>query len=386
MKRNLIIFISFLLFAPSVMAATIVSEFQTVVDKNETQEMAPVLITSTSDGDITAKSGIRILLVPAEKVLWGDATLSITGKAIDNGKVNLNVKPEYSADRKSVFFPVMKDFVAGEWLSIQGLMLRGYDESFNDQTLGLDLNGDFKADVSDINIYRVGNDAKTDLTPPFPVQNAKYTKNANGSITLTWNQPPDYDYEGTIIDRTRVKDGSSQIATVYSDYTTGFTDTSDYTGVTSLSYKLIAKDTGGNQSDPLILTVDLTAPTKPTVPTAPTTPTTPTTPATEVQELNKLLSYYNVRYSIKCMPSGVAVAQNDSGCLWARIDLVYAQTITKTVKVAGLILSAQDLSLMKARRQWPEARYQDNCITAEQPAAYCSALGKALDRISYFLD
>jgi len=86
------------------------------------------------------------------------------------------------------------------------------------------------------------------------------------------------------------------------------------------------------------------------------------------------------------MPSGVAVAENNSACLWARIDLVYAQEVTGQVKVEGLALSARDLELMALRRQYPEARYQDNCVAAKVPASYCPALGKAVDRISYFLD
>jgi hypothetical protein len=86
------------------------------------------------------------------------------------------------------------------------------------------------------------------------------------------------------------------------------------------------------------------------------------------------------------MPSGVAVAENNSACLWARIDLVYAQQITGEELVAGVALTDRDLELMALRRQWPEARYEENCTLADTPASYCSALGKALDRISYFLD
>jgi hypothetical protein len=86
------------------------------------------------------------------------------------------------------------------------------------------------------------------------------------------------------------------------------------------------------------------------------------------------------------MPSGVAVAENNSACLWARIDLIYAQEKTGEEKVPGLALTERDLELMASRRKWPEMRYEDNCVSADEPAAYCSALGKALDRVSFFLD
>ena len=392
MKKIIISLFALALFAPGVLAATIVSEYQTTIDQNNTQEIAPVLITSTSDGDITAEHGIRILLVPYEKVLWDDADLVITGKAKDTGKVNLNVKPEYAEDYKSVFIPVMKDFEAGDWLSIQGLSMRGYDESFNDQLLGLDTNGDKVANVSDINVYYVGRTVRTDITAPYSVRNVEYSRNADGSITLNWEHAVDYDFDGTIIDRVRTKGGFTQQAMVYNDFGKSYTD-NNLADVTAVTYSLISRDYAGNHGEPVVISIDLTEP----VAEEPEEEAVEeevveeeeeevVAPESEVQEMSRLLNYYNVRYSIKCMPSGVAVPENNSACLWARIDLVYAQELSGQEKVPGLALSARELELMALRRQWPEMRYQDNCVEASEPAAYCPALGKALNRISYFLD
>ena len=392
MKKIIISLFALALFAPGVLAATIVSEYQTTIDQNNTQEIAPVLITSTSDGDITAEHGIRILLVPYEKVLWDDADLVITGKAKDTGKVNLNVKPEYAEDYKSVFIPVMKDFEAGDWLSIQGLSMRGYDESFNDQLLGLDTNGDKVANVSDINVYYVGRTVRTDITAPYSVRNVEYSRNADGSITLNWEHAADYDFDGTTIDRVRTKGGFTQQAMVYNDFGKSYTD-NNLADVTAVTYSLISRDYAGNHGEPVVISIDLTEP----VAEEPEEEAVEeevveeeeeevVAPESEVQEMSRLLNYYNVRYSIKCMPSGVAVPENNSACLWARIDLVYAQELSGQEKVPGLALSARELELMALRRQWPEMRYQDNCVEASEPAAYCPALGKALNRISYFLD
>jgi len=388
MKKTAIFLLLFMLFVPGALAATIVSQWQTVVDQNDTREMAPILITSTSDGDITAEHGIRILLSPEAQILWDDAELTITGTARDNGKVNLNVVPEYAADYKSVYIPVMKDFEASDWLSIQGLTLRGYDEACNNQFLGLDLDGDGEANVSDINIYRVGQNIKIDFTDPYPIRNADYTRNADGSVTLTWDHSVDYDFDATIIDRHRVKNGFTQQATIYEGFTTSYTD-KDLDGVTSATYYLISKDDSGNQGEAVTLAVDLTAPIEEPVveePVVEEPAEEPVVHESEVDEMSRLLNYYDVRYRIKCMPSGVAVPENSSTCLWARIDLIYAQGLTGEDKVAGLALSERDLELMTTRRKWPEMRYEDNCITATEPAGYCPALGKALDRISYFLD
>ena len=382
MKRTLIIFAGLLFFAPVVLAATIVSDHSTNLDQYEVKTMAPVMITSTSDGDITAEHGIQILIDKDDKILFDKRTLSFIGSAINNGRVNLNVQAVFSEDYKSVFIPVMKDFQAGDWLQVSGLALRAYDDDTVPRYMGLDLNGDFIAEVSDINKYEVGTSVNNDHTSPYPVNNAVYVINIDGSVTLTWNIPPDYDYYSTIINRTRVKSGNqSSLSTVYDGFGTTFTDV-DLTDVTSVSYSIVARDTKGNWSDPVVLEIDLTAPVEESAQPA----EEPVAPESEAEELSRLLNYYNVRYSIKCMPSGVVVAENNSACLWARIDLIYAQGVTGEEKVAGLALSDRDLELMTSRRKWPEKRYEDNCTLAEEPATYCPALGKALDRISYFLD
>lgn len=85
------------------------------------------------------------------------------------------------------------------------------------------------------------------------------------------------------------------------------------------------------------------------------------------------------------MPSGVPAAVNDSACLWARIDLVYTQN-TLSEEDVDTELTDWDLELMEKRLKYSEARYVDNCEEAEEPASYCSALGKALNRVHYFID
>lgn len=392
MKKLLIILGALVTFVSPAMAATIVSDYQTSLDKNEAKAIAPVKLTSTAEADITAEYGIRILLDADRKILFDSRPLTFIGSAIDNGRVNLNVQASFSADYKSLFIPVMQNFQAGDWLQISGLALRAYNDDFNARYLGLDLNGDFTADVTDINTYSVDDDERTDVTAPYPVTNVEHVINSDGSVTFTWDTPPDYDYNRTVIDRNRIKGGFSSLTTVYDNVLKTFTD-SDLKDVTSASYNIVAKDVKGNGSEPVVIEIDFSVPAEEPVEEEPVMEEPAETPEeeaevpeTEVQEMSRLLNYYNVRHSIKCMPSGVAVAENNSACLWARIDLIYAQEISGQEKVAGLALSARDLELMQTRRRWPEMRYEDNCVAASEPAGYCSALGKALDRISYFLD
>ena len=397
MKKFLITLIVLVFFTTPVMAATLVSDYASSLDQNETLMIAPVTLTSTADGDITSEYGIHLLLDEEAKILFDDRSLTYTGNAINNGRINLNVEATFAADYKSLFIPVEEDFEAGEWLQVQGLALRAYDDDFNPKFMGLDLDGDMVAEVSDINSYEVDETEDNDKTAPYPAYDVAYLIEEDGDVTLSWELPPDYDYEKTIINRTRTKDGYEMTSTIYSDYTGSFTD-SDLDEVTFVSYSIVTADVDGNWSDAVVIEIDFNAEEEGAA-EAEEEETADTESAAEeteeegadaseeeVSELSRLLNYYNVRYSIKCMPSGVAVAENNSACLWARIDLLYAQELTGEEKVTDLALSERDLTLMETRRRWPEQRYEDNCITAAEPASYCPALGKALDRISYFLD
>ncbi len=219
--------------------------------------------------------------------------------------------------------------------------------------------------------------------------------NENGNVVFNWVRPPDYDYTKTIINRTRIKNGYSMESTVYNDTNESFID-SDLEDISSASYSFIASDSGFNWSEPVVVTIDFSEESTSTPeeeveesssnPEEEVEEDSEETSADEIADLERLLNYYNVRYSIKCHPSGVAVAKSNSACLWARIDLLYAQDVTGDIKVHDMSLSDYDINLMTKRRQWPEKRYQDNCVASQNPASYCPALQKALNRMSFFLD
>jgi len=389
--KKLVIFLLFLFACVTpVMAATIVSEYNVTLDQYEVKSLAPVIITSTSDGDITAEYGIHILLDMTDKILFNEQDLNFIGSAIDNGRVNLNVQAVFSDDYKSLFIPVIEDFEAGDWIQASGLAIRAYDDTFGSDHLGLDLNGDLIAEVIDSSRYRVSDDERNDITAPYLITMLTYSVNDNGSVVFSWKKPPDYDYYRTIVNRIRIKNGFAMTSTVYNDTDGLFTD-SDLEDVSFASYSFIASDSSGNWSDPVVVNIDFTPPIEEEVIIPVEEPPVVEEPVekpveSELSELSRLQNYYNIRYSIKCMPGGVEVAENDSACLWARIDLVYSQEITGEELVDGLALFERDLELMATRRKWPEMRYEDNCVESSEPASYCPALGKALSRVSYFLD
>jgi hypothetical protein len=156
-----------------------------------------------------------------------------------------------------------------------------------------------------------------------------------------------------------------------------------------LTYKLYSTD-NANFSDALVQTVEVKAKmVQPEVPTPPVSPVDQPTPpvqtdaqADEVKKLNSLYGYYKVRQSIKCREG---VAPGDSACLWAKIDLVYAQALLARSDVK-IELTARDLGFISTRIVWPEKRYQAECVEAPVADSSCPALQKSIKRAHFFID
>jgi len=387
MKKLSLLLFSLFLVVPQALAATVTTEAPTYLAKHQTKELFPVVVTSTSDGDIRAEYGINLVLEPDPEfwVLWDERTPSVTGTAINNGHVNLNVKMEYSADKKRIHIPVMENWAAGDYLIINGLALRAYSRSISARPIGMDLTGDLIPDIYDINFFDIDEDTVSDKTPPYQVQNASYTLNANGSITLSWVHPPDFDIDSVAIDRNIRKNGNDNLVNIFNGFQLTYTDSSaELADATSVTYYIMARDSGGNLGIPVEFTISLGNGTPEEV-IPPDNTDEEAVPETEADQLGRLLNYYKVRYSIKCMPGGVARPANDANCLWSRIDLVYAQEKLGRTDV-DISLTDWDISLMAKRLEFTEARYQTNCTDASEPASYCAALAKAINRVHYFVD
>jgi hypothetical protein len=384
MKKVIIAFIFVLGYAGAVSAATIGSDDGTTFNKRETKVLPAINIAAETNSDITAEHGIRLFMNWERQVLWDAVdTLSLSGSAVTNGKIPASVKPVYEDNYRTLYIPVTADFASGESVKISGVGLRVYDEWFLTEYIQLDINDDGISDATDINRIQVNDFYATDVTAPYPVTNFKAVLSGDlKSVSLSWQNPPDYDLLGCSLDRTRVRNSLSQQTSLVTDsYTTGYTDTDIQTGDT-LTYSVFCSD-GRNFSDKVEQVVEVKAATTGQPATQPTEETSGQ-PTDEITQLSNLFNYYKIRYSIKCMPSGVPALQNDSACLWARIDMVYAQEKLSRNEV-NTTISDYDKQLMSKRVQYSEARYQTNCVGVSTPASYCPALEKALDRIYYFI-
>ncbi len=380
MKKVIIAFILVFGYAGTAFAATIFSENVDTFQMNETRTLLPVTVTAATAGEITAQNGINIFMETEAQMLWDNVTtLTATGTAVTNGRVNANIKPVYKDGYKTMYIPVTADFGANESVTITGMRLRAYHMSFSARYLQMDINGDGVSDAQNVNKIEVQGTYATDATAPYPPTDFSAVLSSDSTkVTLGWVNPPDYDLVGCSVDRTRVRNGNTQqVSLVDNKIDNTYIDTDIQTGDT-VTYSVYCTDLR-NFSDKVGEMIEVKAATtgQPAQPPA-------QQPTDELSQLSNLFSYYKVRYSIKCMPSGVPALKNDSACLWARIDMVYAQEMLSRNEVSTTI-SAYDKDLMTKRVQYPEARYQTNCVDVATPASYCPALEKALQRVYYFI-
>ena len=393
MKKSIAIFIVLFLLPAQALAlqGNVASRINMV--KNEVKCLTDLTITADTASEITVAHGLSLILDSGDYVLWDRrSSVDAQGSAVTQGKIAASVVPVYSADYKSVNIPVLANLVAGETFTLSnGLCLRAYDRGTGVRPIGLDVNGDLVADFYALNSYTVdGTLDKSDLTPPYPPSQFKNTyDSATNKVHLTWVSPPDYDFLSIYLERTLVRGGKTATATLLDGVVATQYDDADVQAGDKLNYKLYGIDRT-NTGEAVNLSVDISSASTPTpTPTSPTPPTLPHTQTetqtqtdTELAQLTKLFSYYKVRQSIKCK---LGVPVSDSSCLWARIDVIYAQTLLGRSDV-NISLSARDLELMAQRIVWPEKRYQTECVEATIKAKSCTSLEKSLKRAHYFID
>ena len=382
MKKFLIVLLAGLCFTPNTFAATIFSSNYNSFYKNETRVLWPITVTATVNGEIGPGNGLNLLFdADRIKMLWDKVeTITASGTAVDNGKIAATITPEYKNDYHVMHIPVLGTFTAGEAVTFTGIKMRAYKNSFERAFLQVDINGDLTSDAEDIaRIEVVDQTPVTDRTPPYPPKEFTATLAPDlQSVTLGWLPSPDFDLAGMVLDRFRIRNGNEQNINLL-DQTplNAYVDTDIRLGDV-ITYRLRGTD-GANLGEFLEKTIEVKAV------TSANPPATEPPPLTETEQLNNLFGYYKIRYSIKCHPAGRFVSETDSACLWAKIDLVYAQEkLGKNDVQVGL--SYTEKTLIAKRLSFSEARYETNCANAETPAKYCTALGKALARAHYLLE
>ncbi|MBN2095904.1 hypothetical protein JW752_00700 [Candidatus Peregrinibacteria bacterium] len=388
MKKTLIIF-GIIFFLPvNAFAATMLSETMNQLALNQVRTLAPMNIAAEADGEITAEYGMNIIIDENNRVLWDAVDLmTATGTAVDNGKIAAEFVPIYDDSYRVLTIPVLEDFAAGENVRLVGARMRAYDRAFGSRFLYLDLNGDLLHETTDLNAYKVTDaDTVTDQTPPYQIQHFTATLAEDlKSITFTWQNPPDWDFVGTTMERVRVRGTQTQDIAVFEKRTFAeYTDTDIQEG-DSLTYKFFTHDKR-NKSEPVVYeaVVETPATEEPAEEPEEEEPEEDImadehnlTPA-EIDSLHYFYTYYKVREAIKCL-------RDDSQCLWAKINLVYTQEVLGLSDV-DVSLSDRDIYLIGIRIKWPEQRFQEKCVEADTPDKTCAALGKSLTRAHYFLE
>ena len=384
----------FSLFAPFASAATI-DTWQTTLDQYEVEVMRPIEIVAEKDDEITKDHGIKLMLTNRKEVLWDkQETITVSGTAVDNSRVETEVTPRYEDDYKTLVIPIDNNFHEGEVLSLDSVRIRAYDQEIKTyNAIDMDIDGDGESDAFVLNAFEITASEPDDREDPMSVDDLAYEMDAvNMKIKLSWEGPADYDLASIKI----LKEATSTEDVVTEEWIELY-DVSEYSDsytalVKSINYKVYAEDIAKNRSDFVQVEVVIEEPAPVVEPVEsiieepvvePTEPNDVGDADLQPQEegeityLSRFYNYYKIRHAIKCRDENYA-------CTWAKIDLVYAQEKTDKNDV-NVSLTDREIELMGKRVKYSEMRYNDNCVNASEDAKYCPALGKALDRVNYFL-
>lgn len=340
-----------------------------------------LIIKADEHDEINAQGGIAFILPKGEAIQWDrtKAGIQISGTAAN--KVVL--EPKISDDLSIFRLAVQTNWGKGEELYIDGLTPRTFRKAVSSRPLGLDINNNGIRDVDNFYPFSVKDVERSDHIGPYDPKEFKseYLKNEK-KIKLTWQNPKDYDFWQVAITRERTVNGKKETIDVYGGHEEAYTDTSVIDG--EVTYTIRAIDQEGNNSGAVQTVVTVGAiPTPPAPATTPVPANTPTQSPENI-DLAKFFDYYYIRYQIKCLATGVD--PKDSLCLWAKIDLVYTQEKLGQTKAANAKMLADEINLLSSRIQWPEKRYQDNCVKKSPAEDYCTAFKESLDRQKYFIN
>lgn len=367
---------------------TAVSETQFNQSSNDTPFWRLTVAADEHD-EVTVEHGLNFVLPRGEAIQWDKTKnfgIQLSGSAAN--KV-IATEPKFFEDLKVLHLDVQMNFDKDDELHLTGLTPRTFRKAVSSRPLGLDINGNFYADLENFYPFLVKDAERSDFIPPYDPEgfHAEY-KEAQKEVVLTWKNPPDYDFWQVAITRERTVDGKKEKLDAYSGHEEMFIDRNLKDG--EVKYVMNAVDTWGNNSGAVqvILTIgDPPPPEDPHVPTPPPAPTPPVTPSNqdkEITSLTKLFDYYYIRYQIKCLATGAD--PEGSLCLANKIDLIYAQEKLGKVKALSAVITARDKYLMDLRLKWPQKRHEDNCVKAATKANYCTALRDSLDRQMYFIN
>lgn len=255
------------------------------------QTLPTIIVTDNQGGLITAEKGITVMLPKYMDILWERDVTQV-------GLNGIQATVTYSKNLKNLIIPVSKTFMVGEAVRITGAKVRVYEQGATYQDLELDIDLDGVGDVKGVNGVQIDDTARrNDSLLPYPV--TALTSRVDGkTAVLTWENPPDLDYNGILLTRTITRLEAGTTTMTATDITldrllTAYTD-AGLKAEDSVEYVLKTKDNRGNfgQSVKVGVTIPsdtpISAPEPVIAPVEPevtiSTPTVPTSILDEVLE------------------------------------------------------------------------------------------------------
>lgn len=257
------------------------SQNQSFAKNASSTVISDTTITDDTTPFIKAQYGIRIQIPQALSAIF-DASrtkneISFYGTAIDNGKISANPSISFGDKDKTIVIPVLKDFSAGESVTIRNLSIKGFHDTTGDAQYLLFIYDDSGTAMINEGYISIYNSTNSDNNPPLKPTDVKITQVDNTSVKLTWTNPTDLDI--AMIDILRGLNANvngiayKQIGKDKEE----FVDTGLKVGDT-VKYLIRAEDgpnTGDLSNEVSLTLVDMT-----TTPESVETPETPETPAT----------------------------------------------------------------------------------------------------------
>ncbi len=202
MKKIILFLSAFLILSPFVFAEPLftMDDDQTYSEKSGLTELKYFNITDINGGEITKDFGIKINLPEEFPAIFSINSLEsavVFGSAVDNGRMDENVKPVIQNKGKSVFFEVKESFKAGEVVTIKSLFLKDVYSSSNSTYPTLEYAEGKTA--SSPKYFASRSSSNQDGRSPDTPYNPKAEITENNKVKLTWEDSYDLDLSQIII-------------------------------------------------------------------------------------------------------------------------------------------------------------------------------------------
>lgn len=93
------------------------------------------------------------------------------------------------------------------------------------------------------------------------------------------------------------------------------------------------------------------------------------------------IGYYEIRYKIACRNYDTS----DARCFWNKVEFVHAKEVLGRGDISDHLTSSE-IDRITKRVRFLATRYVNFCERSVEPAYFCSALGKLVEKGQYFVN